>query len=142
MELSFKGLMLVSARIGRLPVKAIIDTGAERTLGNSALQRALNIGDNTHTSPPTTGVQGVTAQIQPAYLLSTPTIKLGDMYIAQVEVSFGDIHVFKIWGMEKEPALLIGMDVLGVLDTIIIDYGRKQLLLKSRSTAVKLQMVR
>ena len=142
-QLDFKGLMLVNARIGRLRVKAIIDTGAERTLGNSALQRALKIGDNTHNAPPTTGVQGVTAEIQPAYLLTAPTIKLGDMYIAQVDVSFGDIHVFKVWNMESEPALLIGMDVLGVLDTIIIDYGRKQLLLKARSTSsLRMQMVR
>jgi predicted aspartyl protease len=115
-QLGFKGLLLVNARIGRTPVKAIIDTGAERTLGNSALQRALRI--------------------------TAPTIKLGDMYIAQVDVSFGDIHVFKVWGLEEEPALLIGMDVLGVLDTVVIDYGRKQLLLKSRPTAVRMQMVR
>lgn len=143
MQLDFKGLILVNARIGRLRVKAIIDTGAERTLGNSALQRALKIGDNTHQAPHTTGVQGVTAEIQPAYLLTAPTIKLGDMYIAQVDVSFGDIHVFKVWNMETEPALLVGMDVIGVLDTVIIDYGRKQLLLKARSTAsMRMQMVR
>jgi len=142
-RLDFKGLMLVDARIGRLRVKAIIDTGAERTLGNSALQRALNIGDNTHQAPPTTGVQGVTAEIQPAYLLNVPLIKLGDMYIARVDVSFGDIHVFKVWNMETEPALLVGMDALGVLDTIVIDYGRKQLLLKARSTgSVQMEVLR
>jgi predicted aspartyl protease len=131
-QLGFKGLLLVNARIGRTAVKAIIDTGAERTLGNSALQRALRIGDSSPNAPPTTGVQGVTAQIQSAYLLTAPMIKLGDMYIARVDVSFGDIHVFKVWGLEEEPALLSGMDVL----------GRKQLLLKSRPTAVRMQMVR
>jgi hypothetical protein len=32
--------------------------------------------------------------------------------------------------MKEEPAMLIGMDVLGVLDTLIIDYKRKELQVK------------
>ncbi len=32
--------------------------------------------------------------------------------------------------MSDEPALLIGMDVLGLLDTLIIDYRRKELQVK------------
>ena len=36
-----RGLMLVSGKVGRVRVKAIIDTGAQRTLGNEALRQAL-----------------------------------------------------------------------------------------------------
>jgi hypothetical protein len=32
--------------------------------------------------------------------------------------------------MTQEPAMLIGMDVLGLLDTLVIDYRRKELQLK------------
>lgn len=141
-RLGFKGLLLADARIGHMSVKAIIDTGAERTLGNSALQQALKLGDTSRAMLPTTGVQGVTAEIQPAYLFTAPAIKLSDMYISQVDITFGDMHVFKVWNLEDEPALLIGMDVLGVLDTVVIDYGRKLLLLKPRPIQVRLQMVR
>ena len=37
-----------------------------------------------------------------------------------------------IAGRNPEPALLIGMDVLGLLDTLIIDYRRKELQVKLR----------
>jgi len=36
-----EGLLMVAARVGRVRTKAIIDTGAERTLGNAALRNAL-----------------------------------------------------------------------------------------------------
>jgi hypothetical protein len=32
------------------------------------------------------------------------------------------LHIFDHWKLTKEPAVLIGMDVLGLLDTLIIDY--------------------
>src|SRR6185436_365648 len=39
------GLMIIDVRVGRgIHAKAVIDTGAERTLGNLALQNALNRG--------------------------------------------------------------------------------------------------
>jgi hypothetical protein len=34
--------------------------------------------------------------------------------------------------MTKEPALLIGMDALGLLDVLIIDYRRNELQLRMR----------
>jgi hypothetical protein len=44
-----------------------------------------------------------------------------------VAVIFGDFHVFKVWDLEKRPVLLLGMDVLGVMDTLVIDYRRQEL---------------
>jgi hypothetical protein len=34
--------------------------------------------------------------------------------------------------LTDEPAMLIGMDVLGLLDTLVIDYRRKELQMKIR----------
>jgi hypothetical protein len=33
-----------------------------------------------------------------------------------------DMHIFAHWHLTHEPALLIGMDVLGLLDVFIIDW--------------------
>jgi hypothetical protein len=41
-------------------------------------------------------------------------------------VIFADFHVFKLWGLDQEPALLIGMDMLGVLERLVIDYRRNE----------------
>jgi hypothetical protein len=45
---------------------------------------------------------------------------------------FSDLHIFEYWQLNSRPALIIGMDVLGALDTLIIDYRRKELQIKVR----------
>jgi len=57
---------------------------------------------------------------------------LGDVRVRNPAMTFADFEIFKHWKMTKEPALLIGMDVLGLLDTLIIDYRRKELQVKVR----------
>jgi len=37
------------------------------------------------------------------------------------------LHIFDHWQLRSEPAVLIGMDILGVLNTLIIDYRRNEL---------------
>jgi predicted aspartyl protease len=123
----FGRLLLADAKIGKVHVKAIIDTGAERTLGNLALRDALRIGRDRGQALLTTDVEGVTADLQPGDVAEAPTLSMGSIKIGQTDVTFGDLHVFKVWGFQTRPALLIGMDVLGVLDTLIIDYRRKEL---------------
>ena len=51
---------------------------------------------------------------------------IGDMNLTNLEVIFADFHVFKLWGLDKEPAMLIGMDMLGVLERLVIDYRRNE----------------
>jgi hypothetical protein len=46
------------------------------------------------------------------------------------------LHVFDVWGLAGEPALLVGMDVLGVLEVIVIDYRRRELRFKPRSSGI------
>ena len=123
----FGRLLLADAKIGNVTVKAIIDTGAERTLGNMALRNALRIGSNSARGLFSTDVEGVTADLQPGDVAEAPMLSMGSIKVGQVDITFGDLHVFKVWGFQRRPALLIGMDVLGVLDTLIIDYRRKEL---------------
>ena len=74
-----------------------------------------------------TDVEGVTADLQPGDVAEAPMLSMGNVKVGQIDITFGDLHVFKVWGFQRSPALLIGMDVLGVLDTLIIDYRRKEL---------------
>jgi hypothetical protein len=45
------------------------------------------------------------------------------------------MFIFQHWKMTQTPALLIGMDILGLLDTLIIDYKRSELQVLRRSAA-------
>lgn len=121
------GLMIVDIRVGRrIKAKAVIDTGAERTLGNLALQHAMNKNRRKPREPVSAVVHGATPDIADGDVQEIREATVGDMKLTNLEVIFADFHVFKLWELDKEPALLIGMDMLGVLDRLVIDYRRNE----------------
>jgi predicted aspartyl protease len=115
------GLMV----IGRQKCKAVIDTGAERTLGNLMLQEAINRGHRKHQAVSAI-VHGATPDITDGDMQEIKEARIGDLSLTNLEVIFADFHVFKLWGLDKEPAMLIGMDMLGVLERLVIDYRRNE----------------
>lgn len=129
------GLLLVEGRVGRVPVKAILDTGAERSLGNEPLRAALALSSNRPREAVTTTVVGATPQVAEGTSFVTPTITLGNAHLSNLVVTFGDLHVFGVWSLDEEPALLIGMDLLGRMQHIVIDYPLGEFHLKVPATS-------
>ena len=124
-------LLVADASMGGVPVKAIIDTGGERTLGNAALRTALaERRKREMLEGRLDEVIGATLDTQVGTRLDTPTLRLGEVLVRNPAMTFADFEIFKYWHMTDEPTLLVGMDVLGLLDTLIIDYRRKELQLK------------
>jgi len=123
---NINGLMIVDVRVGRrIRAKAVIDTGAERSLGNLALQSAMNKGRKKR-EPVSAVVHGATPDIADGDVQEIRECTIGDMTLTNLEVIFADFHVFKLWGLDQEPAMLIGMDMLGVLERLVIDYRRNE----------------
>src|SRR5690348_6876048 len=123
---NINGLMIVDVRIGRrVRAKAVIDTGAERSLGNIALQTAMN-RNKKRKDPVSAVVHGATPDIADGEVQSIKEATIGDMTLTNLDVIFADFHVFKLWGLDQEPAMLIGMDMLGVLERLVIDYRRNE----------------
>lgn len=125
------GLLMADILVGRVRTHAIIDTGAQQTVGNEALRAAL-------LRHPPWGVKrqdiiGVTLDVQQGDNLPTPPIFMGKMSLQGVRVTFGDMYLFQHWNMIQEPTLLVGMDVLGSFDALVIDYRTKELELRQRS---------
>jgi predicted aspartyl protease len=122
-------LVVVSAVVDHIQVKAIIDTGGQATIANMALKDAL-----TRSLPYVRGtpdsIIGATKDVQNGVLMAAPAIQLGSIQIQDPGVTFADMYIFKQWKLTSEPAILIGMDTLGLLDTLIIDYRRHELQLR------------
>ncbi len=117
--------------MGGVPVKAIIDTGGQMTLGNQALRaRAGGTPRGRRQEGKLDQVFGATLDMQVGTRLETPALGLGILMVRSPAMTFADFEIFKHWKMTGEPAMLIGMDVLGLLDTLIIDYRRKELQVK------------
>ena len=116
------GLVAVKARVGRIDTVAIIDTGSERTLGNLALRNALNQQPRPGVEGHVTTVFGATTEVAPGDAQVVPTISIDQLRISEVTVVYGSFHIFKVWNLESRPALIIGMDILGTVGAISIDF--------------------
>jgi predicted aspartyl protease len=124
------GLLMVDARIGGVSTRAVIDTGAERTLGNIALRDALRARKRGREAKwANTEVYGATTEVASGEASVAPPIKVGPVVINGTEVVYGDFHIFRLWQLESRPAALIGMDVLGTVGALVVDYSRRELLL-------------
>jgi predicted aspartyl protease len=124
-------LLIVRAQVGNRSVRAIIDTGAQATVGNLALQSALRKRLAHEGAAYVDRVEGATGQWQSGIASSAP-IRIGELMVHNAHVTFADLHIFQQWGLEDEPALVIGMDIIGLLDQLVIDYRRHELQIKAR----------
>jgi len=123
-------LLVVEVFIGRVRTKAIIDTGAPDSIGNLALLEALK---KQAEDDPATDIVGVTLDVEQGSRVRMPTIYMQRVQIRGAVLTFSDVHIFQHWRMTREPAVMLGMDVLGVLDQLIIDYKSRQLHILTRS---------
>jgi hypothetical protein len=121
--------MRVEVRVGSVKAIGLIDTGGQVTIGNLALRDAL-VRRHRDDAKFDDQIIGITADIQKATRMQIPSIVAGEMIVRNAQISFGDLYIFEHWQLHSRPALLIGMDVLGALDTLIIDYRRNELQIK------------
>jgi hypothetical protein len=116
------GLVMIRVLVGHVAASAVIDTGSERTLGNAALRDALHAGRHTDPNSFVTLVYGATSEVSSGEMSYAPVIAMGTARLAHLPVVFGSFHVFAVWGLEADPALILGMDALGTLDALAIDF--------------------
>lgn len=121
----FGGLLSIDARIGSTPSTAIIDSGA----GVSVLNRAAAAAGRASPLTPigsegSTRVQSPTGRTAPVELMLLPALSFAGVAVSRVPVMVGDMHTFDIWGIADRPAMLLGVDILGLFDSVAIDMKR------------------
>lgn len=121
------GLMAIPAYVGDVRALAIIDTGSERTLGNAALRNILHMRHAPGTPEPITFVYGATRQVEIGRLMTSPPIAVGPLRVLGAAMIFGNFHIFKVWGLQNRPAIIVGMDVLGTVRALGFDFPQHDL---------------
>ncbi len=131
-RLKYGGLLVADGKVAGIPVQVIIDTGAEHSLGNAALHAALLQQVPRHGEGSRRTIIGATTETSSGLAVTVPSVKIGDASLLNLSVTFGDLHVFRIWGLEDEPAILVGMDLIGTLQRFVVDYRRQEIHLQAR----------
>ena len=125
------GLLVADVRVGLVRAKAIVDTGAQGTVGNLMLREALM--RHAPRNARHEDIIGVTLDVQGGDNLPAPEIDFGHMKVQGAHITFGDMYLFQHWGLTDEPTLTLGMDLLGSFDVLIIDYDRHELQIRMRN---------
>lgn len=108
--------------IGRIRTKMILDTGADSSIGNPMLSNLLREKHKGIRRVPNATVVGVTGEVIVGEGVSLPRVSLGNVFSNDTGAILADAPIFRVWGLENEPAMLIGVDLLSRLQRFSIDY--------------------
>lgn len=116
-------ITIIDADLGGRRINALIDSGSEVSLGNPAL-RELIIRSQEPGKLQEVELTTITGERLAGEMLYVPFIRLGGLLLGNVPIVFAKVHVFELWNMDREPALILGMDLLRQFDAVTMDYGR------------------
>lgn len=113
-----------SGRIFKLV--AVVDTGAESSVGNAALARLLQQSATVAAAGnrPLTGSSGETIIGSDVALTG---LRVGTIEWEPTRIRCADLPAFRDWGLDAAPALLMGVDLLARLGELRIDADRREL---------------
>jgi predicted aspartyl protease len=118
-------LIVTEASVDGHRVTVVLDTGSEVTIGNRALLKAL--GRRAAAGGQVVELTSVTGAKLPATYTSLSELEIGRLRVSGLGIAFADAHTFKVMGLQKRPALLLGMNALKAFDSVTIDLGARKL---------------
>ena len=117
-------LIMTNAVVDGVKTDVVIDTGAQSSIGNRALQRALS----RRRAPERTSLTSVTGQVIAADLVYARRVTIGHLDLTEMPVVFADAPPFERLGLGEKPALLLGMGQLRAFQRVAIDFETKKIL--------------
>jgi predicted aspartyl protease len=121
----FGQLVLVDASVEGQKVWVIIDTGAQVSVGNSALRAKLERKKLLRKTEPIS-LLSVTGGHTMADWTQIKVIRLGGLTINNLPVAFADVHPFKKLDLMDKPAILLGMDALQLFERVSVDFSNRE----------------
>ncbi len=117
-------LRVSDCQVDGVRATAFIDTGAEVSVGNLALKKALAARGKLHDLGPLM-LNGVTGGEILSEVMSVSRIRLEELSFTDSTLAIADVPSFDAWNVRNRPALLIGMNFLRQFAAVTIDYRQK-----------------
>ena len=81
-----------------------------------------------------TGVTGVTTALE---LLVVPELKLGSITLQNVPIAFADVTPFQVFGIDQQPALLLGTDLMENFRKVSLDFRARKVRFQLRRCSLQ-----
>ncbi len=131
-------LILVDADADGQKIAVIIDTGSAVTIGNAMLRKKLAERGRLGLSRPIS-ITSVTGGQTPADYTQVDRIRIGGVTMTDMPVAFADVQIFHRLGLDRKPALLLGMDALRLFDRVSIDFANRNVRFILKGNALQYQ---
>lgn len=117
-------LIMVDADIEGQKISVVIDTGSAVSIGNPLLRAALMRRHKLGLMVPI-AITSVTGDETLAEYTSIRQVRIGGVTLSNMPAAFADPQIFHRLGLDKKPALLLGMDVLRLFSRVSIDFANR-----------------
>ncbi|WP_199857282.1 aspartyl protease family protein [Sphingomonas sp. EC-HK361] len=117
-------LIVTNAKFEGQQISVVIDTGSPISVGNSAM-RALARRDPRRLGP--ISVVSVTGQSFDATYVAVNDVMIGDVRFGNLGLAFADAPPFARFGLDRTPALILGMDTLRLFRRVDIDFANREI---------------
>jgi predicted aspartyl protease len=125
-------LILTHVSAGGFSLDAVIDTGAQLSVGNLKLREKLARGRHNFETIDVIGVTGKRIKLDIALL---PELRIGSIVIHNLPIAFADLPPFHVFGIADEPALFLGTDVLEKFRKVSLDFQARKVRFQLRRCA-------
>jgi predicted aspartyl protease len=117
-------LILTQVTAAGFSLDAVIDTGSQVTIGNSALrEKMFKGGYRKYSKLPAMGVTGKIVELDMTII---DELAIGPVILHDVPMAFADVPPFALFGLSDEPALLLGTDILEAFRKISLDFRARK----------------
>jgi predicted aspartyl protease len=116
-------LVLADSTADGREVDVIVDSGLQVSVGNDALRALLVSRRNEFQRIALLSITGETFDVD---YTRVDNLRIGDFAITGLPVAFGEPYFFRRMGMNRRPALLLGMDALQMFSQVAVDFPNRR----------------
>jgi predicted aspartyl protease len=120
---SYLGQLIVTdAHYRDRRIRVVLDTGSVVSMGNAALRKRIKQQGKSQKIT----LKSVTGDVLLADYTQVERVEVGGVGFENLPVAFGDAAVFRRFGLDDKPALLLGMDALKLFRRVEIDFANRE----------------
>jgi predicted aspartyl protease len=115
----------IDGKVGVVNARLMLDTGAQNCIANMALSEALQRHHPRLQRVDNVRVYGVTGHKVVGQFIAMPRVNMKAFHVDDAGCVAADASIFRVWDLNSEPAMIVGVNLLSRLDSFSIDYGAR-----------------